>query len=369
MNERGKRHDKDAPQNRSRSRPASVRRSRYPQRTARRRSDRHRRHRPRPRSFPISRNGYRTILTWIGEYGTLVRIGIEGTGSYGAGLTRHLAKAGVTVREVDRRRKGKDDDLDAINAARAATTNRRTTTSKSKDVAVESLRVLRVTRAHAVRDERSALQSLRMTIISAPDELGGQVRDLTRMQLIRLLAAWRPDVANATDPVTAYRVSLKSLARRYLELTDEIVDLDELINPIVKALAPQLLKRVGIGIEVAGQMLVTVGDNSDRMKSEAGFAMLCDVAPLPTSSGMTQRHRLNRGGDRQANRALHLTVISRIRLDPKTQAYVEKRTGEGHSKLEAIRCLTRYLAREIYDLLNPGQQTITPNTRQHRKAA
>jgi transposase len=177
-----------------------------------------------------------------------IRIGIEGTGSYGAGLTRHLAKAGVTVLEVDRpdrsdrRRKGKDDDLDAINAARAAKTSQRTTTPKSKDGAVESLRVLRVTRAHAVRERRSASQLLRMTIISAPDELRDQVRDLTRMQLIRLLAAWRPDVVNASDPMTAYRVSLKSLARRYLELTDEVVDLDELITPIVKTLAPQLLE-------------------------------------------------------------------------------------------------------------------------------
>ncbi|MFI0142022.1 transposase, partial [Streptomyces luteogriseus] len=119
----------------------------------------------------------------------------------------------------------------------------------------------------------------------------------------------------------------------------------------------------------AGQMLVTAGDNSDRMKSEAAFAMLCGVAPLPASSGMTQRHRLNRGGDRQANRALHLAVIGRIRLDPKTQAYVEKKTSEGHSKLETIRCLKRYLAREVYYLLNPGPQTITPNTRHHRKAA
>jgi transposase len=116
-------------------------------------------------------------------------------------------------------------------------------------------------------------------------------------------------------------------------------------------------------------MLVTAGDNTDRMKSEAAFAMLCGVAPLPASSDMTQRHRLNRGGDRQANRALHLAVINSIRLDPKTQIYIEKKTSEGHSKLEAIRCLKRYLAREIYYLLNPGQQTIIPTIRHHRKAA
>jgi transposase len=182
------------------------------------------------------------------------------------------------------------------------------------------------------------------------------------MQLIRTLAAWQPDVSNATDPVTAHRVSMKSLARRYLELIDEIADLDELINPIVQALAPQLLERVGIGIEVAGQLLVTAGDDPDRMKSEAAFAMLCGVSPLPASSGMTQRHRHNRGGDRQANRALHLAVISRIRLDPRTQAYVAKKTAEGHSKMEIILCLRRDLAREVYFIFNPGRQHIpTPD--------
>jgi len=198
------------------------------------------------RSFSTTRAGYRAMLAWIAQFGDLARIGVEGAGSYGAGLTRHLAKAGVVVLEVDRpdrsdrRRKGKDDDLDAISAARAALHQRRTVTPKSKDGAVASLQVLRVGRAHAVRERRSALQLMRMTIISAPEELRDQIRNLTRMQLIRTLAAWRPDVSNATDPVTAYRVTLKSLARRYLELSDEIADLDELINPIVEALAPQI---------------------------------------------------------------------------------------------------------------------------------
>lgn len=327
------------------------------------------------RSFSTTRAGYRALLAWITEFGELARIGIEGTGSYGAGLTRHLAKFGVTILEVDRpdrsdrRRRGKDDDLDAINAARAALYQRRTVIPKSKDGAVEALRVLRVTRAHAVRERRNTLQLLRMTIVSAPEELRDQIRSLTRMQLIRILAAWRPDVSNAADPVTAYRVAFKSMAHRYLELTDEIGGLDELINPLVEALAPRLLQRVGIGIEVAGQMLVTAGDNPDRMRSEAAFAMLCGVAPLPASSGMTQRHRLNRGGDRQANRALHLAVISRIRLDPKTQAYVAKKTAEGHSKLEIIRCLKRYLAREIYFLLSPGQITIARRPYRRRTPA
>ena len=133
--------------------------------------------------------------------------------------------------------------------------------------------------------------------------------------------------------------------------------LDELIKPIVTALAPQLLARPGIGVEIAGQLLVTAGDNTQRLRGEAGFAMLCGVAPLPASSGMTQRHRLNRGGDRQANSALHLAVISRLRIDERTQAYLARKTAEGHSKLEIIRCLKRYLAREVYYLLNPAAST------------
>jgi transposase len=269
----------------------------------------------------------------------------------------------------ERRRKGKDDDLDSISAARAALHHQRVTIPKSKDGPVEALRVLRVTRAQAVKARGEALQLIRRSIVSAPEELRDQVRNLTKMQLIRTCAGWRPETTNAADPVSAYRISLKSLARRHLELSDEIAELDDLINPLVESLAPQLLKRVGIGIEIAGQLLVTAGDNPDRMRSEAAFAMLCGVAPLPASSGMTTRHRLNRGGDRQANRALHLAVISRIRIDERTQAYVAKKTTEGHSKMEIIRCLKRYLAREVYYLLNPVTDTNKAKGNAMSKAA
>ena len=316
-------------------------------------------------SFSTTRAGYRALIKWMRSFGDITKIGVEGTGSYGAGICRHLVDAGIEVLEVDRpdrsdrRRKGKDDDLDAISAARAALHGRRISTPKSKDGAVESLRVLRVTRQTAIRARRNALQLLRMTIVAAPDELRDQVRNLTRMQLIRTCAAWRPELSNAADPVAANRIALKSLARRILELGDEIAGLDQLIEPLVKALAPQLLERVGIGIEVAGQLLVTAGDNRDRLRSEASFAMLCGVAPLPASSGLTRRHRLNRGGDRQANSALHLAVISRLRVDQRTKDYVAKKTAEGHSKLEIIRCLKRYLAREVYYLLNNPNPTNT----------
>jgi transposase len=160
-----------------------------------------------------------------------------------------------------------------------------------------------------------------------------------------------PDVDAADDPVVATRIALKSIARRIIELNDEIANLDEPIERLVRELNPKLLEAVGIGVEIAGQLLVTAGDNPDRLRSEAGFAMLCGVAPLPASSGMTQRHRLNRGGDRQANRALHLAAICRLRLCPRTRAYAARRKAEGLSKREIIRCLKRYIAREVYHQL------------------
>lgn len=314
-------------------------------------------------SFSTTRAGYRALLRWMRGYGDVRRVGVEGTGSYGAGVTRHLVEAGIDVVEVDRpdrtdrRRRGKSDTLDAEAAAHAVLAGKRTSTPKAKDGKVEALRVLRLTRASAIRSRTVALQLLRNHIVAAPEELRDQVRNLTRMQLLRTCAAWRPDTVGFRDPVVATRIALKALARRILELNDEVAALDELIGPLVAELAPQLLAATGIGVEIAGQLLVTAGDNPKRLRSEAGFAMLCGVSPLPASSGLTQRHRLNRGGDRQANRALHMAIVSRIRMDPKTQAYVVRRTTDGLSKREIIRCLKRYLAREIYYLLKPAKPT------------
>jgi transposase len=308
-------------------------------------------------AFSTTRAGYRALVRWMSGFGQLQRVGVEQTGSYGAGVVRHLALAGVPVLEVtgtdkaERRSRGKDDTLDAILAARAALEGKRISVAKQRDGQVEALRVLRVARETAVKSRRSALQLLRMMIIAAPDEVRDQTRNLTRMQLIRTCAAWRPDTDAADDPVVATRIALKSIARRIIELNDEIANLDEPIGQLVRELNPRLLDRIGIGIEIAGQLLVTAGDNPERLKSEAGFAMLCGVAPLPASSGITQRHRLNRGGDRQANRALHLAAISRLRLCPRTRAYAARRKAEGLSKREIIRCLKRYIAREVYHQL------------------
>jgi transposase len=314
--------------------------------------------------FPTTRHGYKQMLAWMRSFGQLRRVGVEATGTYGAGLLRYLQNAGVEVLEVttpdsgDRRKRGKNDDLDAQNAAHAAFAGKRTVTPKTRDGMIESLRVLKACRKTAVAARRVALQMIHNTVVCAPDELRDTLRKLTRMELIRTLAAWRPDMTDYRNVASAYRIALKSLARRYLELHDEITDLDAMIAAIVDELAPALVTRNSIGHASAAQLLLTAGDNSERLHSEASFAALCGVSPVPASSGKTTRHRLNRGGDRAANSALHIIAIGRLRTDPRTKSYIAKRIAEGHSKLEAIRCLKRYIAREIFFLISQRRQEI-----------
>lgn len=316
------------------------------------------------RCFATTRQGYRQLLAWMRSFGQVQRIGIESTGSYGAGLLRFLQQVGIEVLEVttpdkmDRRRRGKNDDLDAENAAHAAFAGQRTVTPRTRDGMVESLRVLMACRKTAVAARRVALQMIQNTIVCAPDSLRDQLRTMTRMQLIRTLAAWRPDLTAYRDVEAAYRIAFKSLARRYLELHDEIADLDTMIAALVDGLAPDLVARNSIGHIGAAQLLLTAGDNPERLRSEASFAALCGVSPVPASSGKTIRHRLNRGGDRHANSALHIIAIGRLRTDPKTKAYVAKRIAEGHSKLDAIRALKRYIAREVFGLITRRQKEI-----------
>lgn len=309
--------------------------------------------------FPTTLGGHAKMLVWMRSFGDLLAIGVEGTGNYGAGLARFLLAEGVRVVEVvrpDRRARrfnGKSDILDAENAARAVLSGERTSTPKRSDGAVEALRTLRVARTSAVKARRAALQLLRNTIVSAPDRLRESIRGLTRTVLIRTCAAWRPNRAGAHEPTTATRIALRSLARRILVLQEEIKDLDEMIAALIARINPRLMEASCVGAEIAAQLLVTVGENPERMKSESAFAMLCGVAPLPASSGKTRRYRLNRGGDRAANCALHMAAISRLRVDPRTRAYAARRTAEGLSKKEILRCLKRYLARELYKLLRP----------------
>lgn len=308
-------------------------------------------------SFPTTRAGYRRLLAWMRGHGKLLRVGVEATGTYGAGLVRLLGREGVPVLEVTapdktaRRGKGKDDTLDAIAAARAAASGQRVQVAKDRNGQVEALRVLRTTRKTAMKCRRAALQQLHNTIVAAPEDLRDELRHFTRMKLLRTCAAWRPNTTAYRDQAVATRIAIRSLCRRVLDINDEIVELDRLIRPLVAELAPTLVALEGVGTECAGELLVTAGENPERLRSEASFAMLCGASPIPASSGKTQRHRLNRGGNRQANSALHMIVICRMRTDPRTKAYVARRLAEGLSKREIMRCLKRYVAREIFSIL------------------
>ncbi|WP_345075232.1 IS110 family transposase, partial [Phytohabitans flavus] len=297
--------------------------------------------------FPATTAGYTALLAWMRGHGRLARVGVEGTGAYGAGLTRQLRNAGVEVIEVDRpdrktrRSQGKSDPIDAVQAAKTALAGHRTGTPKQRDGRVEALRNLRVARRSAVEQRADTQRQIKTLIVTAPDELRARLRGLNVKQLIATCATLRPDRADAATPATAVKLALRCLARRHQQLSAEITDLDELLEPLVAAINPDLLAVHGVGPDVAGQLLVTAGENHDRLTSEAAFAMLCGAAPIPASSGKTSRHRLNRGGDRQANAALYRVVLTRLRWDPRTRAYAERRTKQGLSKKEIIRCLKR----------------------------
>ena len=224
--------------------------------------------------------------------------------------------------------------------------------------AVEALRVLRTTRKTAVKCRRAALQQLHNTIVAAPDEVRDQIRNLTRMRRLRICAAWRPDATGYRDPAVATRLSLKSLAHRVLALNDEIAELDRFIAPLVKELAPDLLKLEGVGFASAGELLVTAGENPDRLRSEASFAMF--VRRLPRSPPQAGRRNATASiavGTAKPTPALHMIVVCRMRTDQRTRTYVERRTGEGLSKREVMRCLKRYVAREIYRVLTAPSPT------------
>jgi transposase len=306
-------------------------------------------------SFPTTAAGCNALLVWLASFGTVERVGVEGTGSYGAGLARHLQAAGVTVIEVDRanraarRRQGKSDPLDAVSAARAAQSGIATGASKGRDGQVEAIRTLMVTKRSARRDRTATINQMRALISTAPDDLRARFAHHSTLRLVTEAAALRPRPGEVVEFAT--RVALRELGRRAVYLAEEIDRVDELLTPLVAERAPALLAVGGVGPDTAAILLIAAGDHPGRLRSEAAWAHLCGTAPIPASSGKITRRRLNPAGDRQANHALWRIVLSRMSSEPRTRAYVQRRLAEGKTKMEIIRCLKRYVAREVYPLL------------------
>jgi transposase len=310
------------------------------------------------------------LVAWLGSRGRLVRVGVEGTGSYGAGLARYLTAAGIDVVEVNRpnrqlrrQRGGKSDSVDAEAAARAAASGQATTVPKSGAGPVECIRMLLVARRSATKARTQAANQIHSLTITAPEDIKDQISGLKLKARVRVCARWRPGPEQTT---AAYaKMALRHLARRYQSLDTEIAQLDIEIRRLSAKANPALLAAKGVGPDTAATLLVAAGDNPGRMRSERSFAALCGASPVQASSGRTVRHRLNRGGNRQANNALWRIATTRIRHDAATKDYVARRKAEGKNRKEIIRCLKRHIAREIYRLLtNPPP---TPNCARLRR--
>jgi transposase len=325
-------------------------------------------------TVPTTATGYRALVSWARGFGSLRNAGVEGTGSYGAGLARHLKAKDIEVLEVERpkrrhlRRSGKSDPIDAEAAARAVLSGEAAGKPKSGDGEVEMIRVLRAARCSAVKSRTQAANQLRNLVVTAPDELRNRLRGLSTAVLVTQAVRLRFG-NHLSRPEEATKFALRSIARRYRALSKEIAELDLQLERLVAEVAPGLLALPAVNTNHAATLLTVAGDNPQRLRSEASFASLCGAAPIPASSGKTVRYRLNRGGNRDANRALHLICVVRMR-ERRTKEYVAKRTAEGKSKREIMRCLKRYIAREIYRVLVSsvsasligGSTTATPPT-------
>lgn len=317
-------------------------------------------------NLPTTNTGYVGLERWASGLGEIDAFGVEGTGSYGAGLARFLRSQGHSVIEVNRpdrsarRRLGKSDPIDAEMAARAVLAGVARDRPKSGVDKVEMIRMLKSTKDSAMKSRTQAINQMKALIVTAPVELRAVLRGLTTSQLVVRCARWRH--GHLATPMAAAKYTLHSLARRHIQLTQEIENLDAELARLTVAFAPALTKSLGIGPDTAAALLVTAGSNPERLKSEAAFAALCGVSPIRASSGKTNRHRLNRGGDRQANAAIHRVVIVRLRYDDRTKTYLQRRMEEGKTKTEVIRCLKRYVAREVFSILHDiGKRCMAQN--------
>jgi transposase len=306
-------------------------------------------------TFPTTAAGYRELVAWARGFGTLRRAGVEGTGSYGATLTRSLRSEHVDVIEVNqpdkatRRRRGKTDAIDAESAARAVLSGRATAAAKAGDGPVEMMRMFKLAKASAVKARTQTVNQLKAVLVGADPTLREAMTGLGNASLVRRCAALDTATPDGVRSAAAY--TLRLLARRILALNVEVSDLDQRITAAVTACTPKLLDRPGIGPDNAAALLITVGDNPERLRSEGSFASLCGVSPVEASSGQRERQRLNRGGDRDANAALYRTALSRLRWDPATRDYMRRRISEGKTRREVVRCLKRYIAREVHQII------------------
>ena len=305
------------------------------------------------RSFPADSHGYADLVGWAEATGRVEAFGIEGTGSYGAGLTSVVRRGGHRVVEVNRgdrrsrRANGKSDTLDAEAAARSVLAGTSLAVPKTADGQVEMIRQVKIARDTAVKARTSAMITLKQLVVNAPAELREQLDPLADKALLDRCASLRP--GTITDTTASAKHVLRAMAKRWLTLHAEISDHDRILNELTAQIAPSLRDGFGIGPDTAAELLIIFGDNPERVRSEAAFAKLCGACPIPASSGMTSgRHRLYRGGHRQANAALYRSVIVRMRFHQPTMDYVARRTADGLPKKEIIRCLKRYLAREVY---------------------
>ena len=320
--------------------------------------------------MPTTAKGYDELLRWAEGFGPVGCAGVEGTSSYGAGLTRHLRARGIEVLEVERpehRRRNsrrnlqKSDPSDAEAAARAVLAGEASGVPKSGDGKVEMIRTLRSARRSAIKARTQAANQLQALRVTAPEELLNRLRGLSTKELVSVAARFRVG-GGPRDVPSATKFALRSVARRHEVLSEEIAELEAHLDRLVAQAAPELLSLPGIGTDNAATLLIVAGDNPKRLGSEASFASLCGVAPIEASSGKVVRHRLNRGGNREANRALYMICLSRMRRDQRTQEYVARRTAEGKSKREIIRCLKRYMAREVYRVLTSCGALSSPTS-------
>jgi transposase len=316
-------------------------------------------------SFPVTAQGYLQLAEWATSHGEVHAFGIEGTGSYGSGLSRALTARGLRVIEVGRvnrqlrRRHGKTDTVDAESAARSVLAGDTGAQPKSGNGPVEMIRHLKIARDTALKARTQAIVTLKTLLVNAPQDLRERFIGITgKMTLVRAIAALRPGIPTTTT--ASAKMALRALANRWLMLDAEIKEHETILETLVRAQAPALMEAPGVSTGIIADMLIVLGDNPQRIRSEAAFAKLCGVCPVPASSGKTSRHRLNRGGNRRANAALYRVALVRMRHHLPTREYIERRTAEGKSPREIRRCLKRYIAREIYHHLCGRQTSALP---------